>query len=69
MHRAENKICRLCNSETEDAWHLLTKCDPLAWIRLETFLDDNIKKLPHPKLVLKFIRSTRIVKLMEPPED
>ena len=69
MNRAENKTCRLCDTETEDAWHLLAKCNLLAWTRLETFLDDNIKKLPHPKLVLKYIRSTRIVQLMEPPED
>ena len=45
----------------------MATCDALAIPRLETFLNDNIKELPHPKLVLKFIRDTRVVKLMEPP--
>ena len=64
----DNK-CRLCDNDVESSWHLLSGCDALAIMRLNTFLDDRIKKLPHPKLVLEFIRNTRILKLMEPPDD
>ena len=62
-----DKTCRLCSKETEDSWHLLTECEPLTWSRLETLLDDKPKKLPHPKVTLKYIRTTKIVNLMEPP--
>ena len=35
----------------------------------ETFFDNDLKKMPHPRLVLKYIRETQIIKLMEPPPD
>ena len=66
---AVDKTCRLCNTETEDSWHLLAKCGVLAMKSYETFLDNNLTKLPHPKLVLNYIRTTEIVKLMEPPTE
>ena len=69
IDRTIDKTCRLCLDGIEDSWHLLSRCDALAFKRLETFLDDNIKKLPHPRLALQFIRNTRIVKLMEPPVE
>ena len=61
--------CRLCGADVEDSWHLLTKCDALFRTSYETFLSDDIQKLPHPKLVLQYIRSTGITKLMEPEEE
>ena len=69
MGRAGDNSCRLCNDGVEDAWHLLTRCEPLTWARLETFLDYDIGKLPHPRLTLQFIRNNGIVNLMEPPEE
>ena len=63
------RSCRLCDDGTEDSWHLLTQCEALAMHGYATFLDNNIRKLPHPKLVLQFIRTTRIIELMEPPEE
>ena len=51
------------------AHHKQTKCHLYTRNYLCTFLDNNIRKLPHPKLVLQFIRQTRIIELMEPPEE
>ena len=61
--------CRLCGTDVEDSWHLLTKCEMLFRTSYETFLSDDIQKLPHPKLVLQYLRSTGITKLMEPEEE
>ena len=47
------RSCRLCDDGTEDSWHLLTKCEALAMHGYATFLGNNIRKLPHPKLVLQ----------------
>ena len=63
------RSCRLCNSGTEDSWHVLAQCEAVARHSYATFLDNNICKLPHPKLVLQFIRQTRVIDLMEPPEE
>ena len=57
------------NEPTEDSWHLLSKCEALAQHSYATFLDNDLKKLSHPKLVLQYIRQTQIIKLMEPPEE
>ena len=63
------RVCRLCNSGTEDSWHLLAQYEALAMHSYATFLDNNIRKLPHPKLVLQYIRQMRVIDLMEPPEE
>ena len=64
-----DRTCRLCNQATEDSWHLLSECEALAFKSYSVFLSNHITKLPHPKLVLQYIRQTRIVELMEPPEE
>ena len=64
-----DKTCRLCGDGTEDSWHLLARCGRLAMRSYETFMSNDLQKLPHPKLVLKYIRETQIVSLMEPPQD
>ena len=60
---------RLCGTDVEDSWHLLTKCDALFRTSYETFLSDDIQKLPHPKLVLQYLRNTSITRLMELEEE
>ena len=57
---SKSKECRLCQDGTEDAWHLLTKCKPLFRLRYDTFLEPDITKLPHPRGVLQFIKSTKL---------
>ena len=63
------RACRLCQNGTEDSWHLLSQCDALAVHRHASFYTDDVQKLPHPRLVLGYIRDSRIVKLMEPEEE
>ena len=64
-----NKACRLCGEDREESWYLIANCEALAWKSYETFRDNNLKKMPHPKLVLKYIRDMRIVAMMEPPAE
>ena len=66
---SESKECRLCQAGIEDAWHLLTQCEPLFRLRYDTFLEPDITKLPHPRGVLQFIKSTRLYNLLRPPEQ
>ena len=37
-------------------------------LRYDTFLEPDITKLPHPRGVLQFIKSTRVYNLLRPPE-
>ena len=55
MGVSESKECRLCQDGTEDAWHLLIKCEQLFRLRYDAFLEPDITKLPHPRGVLQFI--------------
>ena len=37
INKAPNQVCRLCNQHTENAEHILCKCEHLSTIRLSTF--------------------------------
>ena len=66
---SDSKEFRLCQDVTEDSWHLLNKCEPLFRLRYDTYLEPDITKLPHPRGVLQFIKSTRVYNLLRTPEQ
>ena len=53
--KTQSALCRLCQEETETAWHFLTKCPALEMGRLMFFLQHQTKENPQPDSLFNFI--------------
>ena len=66
-NRAPDATCRLCQEDRETAWHLLTECPALFWLRHQIFYTDQPKAPFNPTGIADFIAEARVAHLLHDP--
>ena len=62
--KVDSSLCRLCDSDDETAWHILTMCPAIMHSRTKNFLTYEVTALPHIRPLNEFLKLPTISRLL-----